>query len=472
MQFNSIEYLIFFLLVLGASFLTVGIPKLRIWILLLASYYFYTSNNHWLICLILFSTQVDYFAAILIEKSQNNKFRKRLLAVSIIVNLGLLCFFKYFNFFSSSVVSLLSCLGMNVDWVDLNILLPVGISFYTFQSMSYTIDVYRGDIQAEHSWSRFSLFVAYFPQLVAGPIVRAQNFLPELNKRPYLTSPAFESALLLICSGMFKKMVLADFLSIYSDPVFSSPASTDWFQAWIGVYAFSMQIYYDFSGYSDIAIGCARLMGFELPDNFRRPYAAIGITDFWRRWHISLSTWLRDYLYIPLGGNRVKSRFLVYRNLMLTMLLGGLWHGAAWNFVIWGGLHGVGLVIERIWKEKNSFEGNERNPIFVFLKRLVTCHLIVLLWGVFRIESMDGMADLVHVLLNVTPDFFVSYGNLAVILIVIFSFLYQVAGESFRFRDHLLDLPLPIKAALYYSSIVCAVIFSSIGTIPFIYFQF
>jgi alginate O-acetyltransferase complex protein AlgI len=467
--FNSLEYLYFYSVVLTLFWLLLGFPKLRIWVLLLASYYFYASNNHWYIFLIIISTQVDYFASIMIEKTNSLRQKKYLVVLSLTINLGILAFYKYFNFFASTVADLSGAAGIQMSWVDLNIILPVGISFYTFQSMSYTIDVYRKRIQAERSWYRFAFFVSFFPQLIAGPIVRGRDFLPQTYHKPKLNQAALEEALFRIFRGLFKKIVLSGFLAIYADRAFDSPGDISSLTAWVGVYAFSLQIYFDFSGYTDLAIGCARLMGFHLPENFRRPYSAISITDFWRRWHISLSSWLKDYLYISLGGNRMKTKLGVYRNLMLTMILGGLWHGAAWNFILWGFLHGLFLSLEKAF-------GLAGNNVVGFFQRairgLLIFNLTCLLWMVFRAEDTKTLLILWNKLVLFENTEAVTIGMILVFLLLVSTWFWQLLAEFQNLEQFFHRLPIPVKGGVYASIWVLIMIFNSGESQPFIYFRF
>ena len=469
MLFNSPEYLVFFLVVLALSWITIGFPRLRLWILLLASYYFYTSNNSWLISLILISTQIDYLSGIRIEGTANKKIKKRWLQFSLITNLGILGFFKYFNFFASSVANFTQTLGYEMSWVDINIILPVGISFYTFQSMSYTIDVYNGKIPAEKSWLRFSFYVAFFPQLIAGPIVRAGEFIPQIPRQPLYNAVAFEKSIFLIVRGLTKKIILADFLAAYVDIAFDNPAGASWFAVWLGVYAFAFQIYFDFSGYTDIAIGSARLLGYRLPINFIRPYQAWSISDFWRRWHISLSSWLRDYLYIPLGGSRTKTSFGVYRNLMITMVLGGLWHGAAWNFIIWGALHGGLLSLERAV----GISARSRKMVSATLfRRFMIFNLICMTWIPFRIESMPKLMELMAKMTDFTTEAVITNGALLAIAIIVSGWFAQYFGERAHTGRFIVGLPIIIRGGIYASLCVGVLIFNASGTTPFIYFRF
>jgi len=471
MLFNSIEYLFFFIIVLSLSWITIGIPKLRLWILLLASYYFYASNNYWLIVIFIFTTQFDYVCAIKLEDSTNEKVRKIFLLISLISNLSILCFFKYFNFFASSVFDVLSFIGYKASWVDINITLPVGISFYTFQSLSYVVDVYRREIKAVRQWPKFTFFVAYFPHMIAGPIIRPHYFLPQLEKTQKLTVAGLEFALTYIGRGLVKKIIFGDFLANYADKLYNNPADADFITTWIGILAFTFQIYFDFSGYSDIAIGSAKLMGFDIPENFKRPYIAKTITDFWRRWHISLSSWLRDYLYIPLGGNRVDKKYKIYKNLMITMLLGGLWHGASWHFILWGGLQGGMLSVEKLTGiDKLNFKLLSVKKILFII---FTFFFINLSWIVFRSHSMrDTICILSNSFRFKNTHTLFSYGECFAILISLIGLSSQYIDEYTDFYESYLKWPVWRKALVYSMVCVGVILFASSDVRPFIYFQF
>lgn len=472
MPFNSSEFLVFYVIVFTAGWLVAGFPRLRIWLLLLASYYFYASNNGWIIVLLLISTQIDFMAGLGIERSSVQKVRRRWLTASLVTNLGLLGFFKYANFFAGTAFDAASAMGVPVTWEALDIVLPVGISFYTFQSMSYTIDVYNGRMKAEHSWYRFAFYVAYFPQLVAGPIVRARHFIHQIHEPPRLTPQALEGGLQLIFKGLVKKLILADTLAIYVDHAFGNAGTIGGIEAWIGLYAFAFQIYFDFSGYSDVAIGCARLMGFRLPPNFRRPYAALSITEFWRRWHLSLSYWLRDYLYKPLGGNRMPTKLGVYRNLMITMLLGGLWHGAAWTFILWGALHGIMLAIERALGWGKLVRDYRYRPVARAGRAFLMFNLIAFTWLPFRAEGWGNMVELFQALGRWGGDQALTGGLVLSLLIIIGGWIYMVVADMVPLRRYALRLPVPVNAAAYAVGILAMVVFTSRGTTTFIYFAF
>ncbi|HET9425668.1 MAG TPA: MBOAT family protein [Gemmatimonadaceae bacterium] len=313
--------------------------------LLVANVVFYAAGTPWFILVLLVPAIVDYACAIRMEESPDPRTRRRWLILSLVVNLGVLFYFKYADFLVDAVAS-----ALGVQAAPLMVVLPVGISFFTFKTMSYTIDVYRGTIHACRRLWHYTMFVSFFPELVAGPIVRASVFLPQMTRHLQLSGHRFAAAIPLILLGLSKKLLVADRLAVFVDPVFANPGLYSQGTVASAVVAYALQIYCDFSGYTDIAIGVARMIGFDLPENFNMPYLATSITDFWRRWHMTLSSWLRDYLYVPLGGNR-RGRARTYVNLLITMVLGGLWHGAAWTFVLWGLYQGAGLAVHKLWSE-------------------------------------------------------------------------------------------------------------------------
>ena len=391
MLFNSLIFPVFFLLVVLVYY-QLNLRWQNNW-LLVASYFFYGWWD-WRFCsLLLFSTVLDWFISHAMYKSESLGRRKNLLISSLIGNLGVLGFFKYFNFFIDSAQSLLNSAGFHADMFTLNIILPVGISFYTFQTMAYTIDVYRGKQEPSKDFTAFALYVSFFPQLVAGPIERAERLLPQLIKERVFNYSVIRTGIPLILFGYFKKVVIADSMAPIVESCFHNPGSVSGPDLLFGVYAFAIQIYCDFSGYSDIARGTARVLGINLINNFAAPYFSRNITEFWRRWHMSLSFWLRDYLYISLGGSR-KGKIRTYMNLLITMLLGGLWHGAAWTFVIWGGLHGLYLAVHKLLlKGRNpdiGIWGNNRlSYLGDILKIMLTFHLVCFTWIFFRASSLD-----------------------------------------------------------------------------------
>lgn len=387
MLFHTTQFFAFFLIVF-AVYWRLRAHRLRMAWLLVSSVVFYASWNPWLVGLILLSTSVDYVAALLIEAAPSCTRRRLILMTSITVNLTILAIFKYANFFLESVFWTWGIFGHPIDAPAWRIVLPLGISFYTFEAISYVVDVYRGRVRAVRSWLDYGLYIMFFPHLIAGPIVRSHDFLPQLARRKRWQWERASAGVQIFLLGLFKKAILADHLAAVVDPVFSSPSSFDSTSIWLAVLAYSAQIYCDFSGYSDMAVGLAHLLGFKLPQNFRLPYLAASLGELWRRWHISLSSWLRDYLYIPMGGNR-GGMFSVCRALLVTMLLGGLWHGASWTFVAWGLFHGLLLVAERL-----------RWAPWLFLPKpfaiASTFLLVVVGWVFFRAQSFSDAGVILH----------------------------------------------------------------------------
>ncbi len=386
MLFNSFHYLLFLLIVI---FVIEAIRRrnLQHLVLLLASYYFYWTSSASLVLLLLYSSYLDFFCGRAIHRAQSQSQKRRYLWLSLIGNLGLLAYFKYTNFALGSVRALLDALGWRSQLGTLEIYLPIGISFYTFQSMSYSLDIYFGQLVPVRSLRQFALYVAFFPQLVAGPIVRARHFLPQLLNPVVIHPENLKFGLTLILYGLIKKVCIADNLSGFVQSTFSGELTPDSLVVFIGAVAFAIQIYCDFSGYTDIAIGSARILGFKFPDNFAHPYFASSISDFWKRWHISLSTWLRDYLYIQLGGNQKgKGRQLL--NLMITMLLGGLWHGAAWHFVLWGFYQGFLLCVHKFVVVDRPLL---THSWWLPLKILVTFYLTCIGWLIFIIPDLRDL---------------------------------------------------------------------------------
>lgn len=398
MLFNSLQFLIFFPIVVLIYFLMR--PQHRWVLLLMASYYFYMSWKPEYAVLIAGSTIVDYFVALRMGRLPDKRSRRPYLVVSLVTNLGLLFAFKYFNFVNDSFRALFDRFDVFYDVPAFDFLLPVGISFYTFQTLGYSIDVYRGTIEPERHFGRFALYVSFFPQLVAGPIERASHLLPQFYQDYEVDYARISCGVQQIVWGFFKKVVVADRLAIYVESVYASPQAFEGAPIIIASYFFAFQIYCDFSGYSDIAIGSARVLGFDLMENFRRPYLAQSIAEFWRRWHISLSTWFRDYLYIPLGGNRV-SRLRHYTNLFTVFVISGIWHGANWTFFVWGAIHGAYLVAALVLVPlRERLEGLmpfsrhswPRQGMAIF----VTFHLTLIAWVFFRADSVGDAILLIQ----------------------------------------------------------------------------
>ncbi|HEX2606517.1 MAG TPA: MBOAT family O-acyltransferase [Flavisolibacter sp.] len=406
MVFNSYTFIVFFLVMLVLH--NLSFPwKVKKVNLLLASYVFYAAWNPPFILLLWLSTVVDFFVGRSLYRQNNIHKRRLLLVVSLIGNLGMLCFFKYGGFLLENFVALANAVGIDYHPAKPNIILPAGISFYTFTTLCYTIDMYKKESKPVRSLLDFSLFVTFFPHLVAGPIVRPPQLVPQFETPHTATRKQLTQGLLLLSLGLFMKVVLADsMLSAPAETVFNAQKALHPLDAWMGVLAFSGQIFFDFAGYSTCAIGVASCLGFTLPENFLYPYAAIGFSDFWRRWHITLSAWLRDYLYIPLGGNR-KGKFRTYINLMLTMLLGGLWHGANWTFVVWGALHGLYLCVEKLIQD---WKGRVRLiPVEIADKEAVVAQGYMAPRFLRKVTSSNFMlALLTFFLVNVTWVFFRS----------------------------------------------------------------
>jgi len=473
--FNSLAFLVFFPAFFVAYLATRGV--VRLWLTLLASYFFYAWWDWRLLPLLWFQTALDFFVGRAVYRMPDPRRRRRLLAVSLTTNLALLAFFKYFHFGVASARGLAHWLGFEVPEVTLQILLPVGISFYTFQSMSYVLDVYRGEIEPEPSLLRFATAVALFVHLVAGPIVRARHLLPQLHgDRPFdaeIATAGFEQALW----GFFKKMAIADSLAPLVDAQFAAPPLHDGMSLLLGVYFYAVQIYCDFSGYTDIALGLAKILGYDLGVNFDRPYFSTSFSEFWRRWHISLSSWLRDYLYISLGGNR-RGSARTYVNLMLTMLIGGLWHGANWTFVAWGGLHGLYLVVERALRPAFARAlAAARVPDFAvrLASGLLVFHGVCFAWIFFRAQTfgiawqvIEGIATRTQLSFAQVPDKFLVAKALLLCGVL---FAVELASFQTAWVARLRARPVArlASAALVVWGIAVLATFSGAN---FIYFQF
>lgn len=465
MLFNSFGFLVFFPVVCILYFI---LPyKYRWAFLLLASYYFYMNWKPIYALLIFGSTLVTYFSSILIYKYQYQNSKKRLfLILSLILNFGVLFVYKYFNFVNESIYQLLDFLSIRWSVPKLDVLLPVGISFYTFQAVGYTIDVYRGNLKPERNIGIYALFVSFFPQLVAGPIERAENLLPQFRQKFDIDTIRISAGLKQMLWGFFMKVVVADRISIYVDAVYNNVGQHNGTTLLLATLLFAVQIYCDFGGYSNIAIGAAKIMGFTLMENFKRPYFAKSVSEFWKRWHISLSTWFRDYFYIPLGGNRVSfSRHLL--NLFLTFLVSGIWHGANWTFVIWGALHGGYLIIEVI---KNRFL---RLHTFPFLDNILTLSLVIFAWIFFRANDISDASLIVNKIFTAHGRLFLDKTTLAYSLVgIIILFLKDLKDEyslNFNFST---SRKKPIRYFYYVTMISIILLFGVFDGGQFIYFQF
>ncbi len=464
MFFNSFAFFAFLILFLGIYAL---LPRKaqNTWILI-ASYFFYGCWDFRFLSLIAFSTVIDYAAGLAIEREQETRKRKAWLLLSLCVNLGLLGIFKYLGFFVDSAAALLAPLFPESSLeAGLNIVLPVGISFYTFQTMSYSLDIYRGQLKPTRNFIDFAAFVSFFPQLVAGPIERASHLLPQIQQKRQVNSDDIRMGSFLLFYGLFQKTVVADNLAALADAGFRNPDKGP--LTLLAIYAFAFQIFADFDGYSNMARGMARLMGFRLTHNFHAPYFAVSPSEFWKRWHISLSTWLRDYLYIPLGGNRKGPR-RTQINLMLTMLLGGLWHGAAWTFVIWGALHGALLMC---WPRSQKSQA-----LWVqWLQRILLFHLVCLGWVFFRAESLNEALELLGHLGSRWGELWSPESRMAWKQLFLFSSV-PIAYQALQYFRNQVDparsWPLPARIALYVFFFYAIAIFGVSHAQSFLYFQF
>jgi len=458
MLFHTWTFVLFFLVFYPVYLLVKG-TRLKLPWLLAASYVFYGWWNPLYLLLILWATTVDYLAVVGMARGRS---KRPWLFLSIVNNLGLLGFFKYGGFVTDNLNALLAWLGVPYEIPAPGFPLPLGISFYVFQSMSYTIDYYRGNVEREPSFLRYATFVSLFPQLVAGPIERARNLLPQLHGTPRISRQDVADGLSLFVVGLFKKVALADYLAMYVDTVYAVPERYQSPALLLATFAFGWQIYFDFSGYTDMARGIGRMMGLRLMLNFNNPYLATGLGDFWRRWHISLSTWFRDYVYIPLGGSR-KGELFTYRNLCLTMLVSGLWHGAAWTFVAWGALHAAGYALTR---------GLERSAFYCrrvprFAKQLATFCFVTFAWIFFRAETFH---DARRILAGIFRFAWADPACPLLMLVLILSvWLYQFVYESKARR--VLE-PALVRGAMVVAMLLYVALFAASGEQPFIYFQF
>jgi len=481
MLFNTFHFLVYFVVV-WIMFLALRGTSRKV-LLLLASYYFYMCWNAKYILVIMSITLIDYVAGLMIEKSERHLPRKCYLGISLLCNIGLLVVFKYFNFMILSVAGLIHWVGFGYNERFLDVLLPVGLSFHTFQAMSYTIDVYNRKASAEKSLINYALYVAFFPQMVAGPIERPNELLPQFHRDPQFRLERIKSGIEHAIWGLFKKMVIADALSRYVSLVYGAPKNYSGAELTLATVAFSMQIYCDFSGYSEIALGVARIMGYELRTNFAQPYFSRSIGEFWHRWHISLSTWFRDYVYIPLGGNRVAiPRY--YANIFATFVISGLWHGANWTFVAWGALHGSFLIASQLTSgfriKARKFLLLDRVPwVLAALQRLVTFSLVTIAWILFRARDLRSAVYIVtHLLpLGHFESYTLGVGGipLANTPFLLFFIITMFVVEWWIMHPHRaprLWCYSPARWCFFYACTYSIVFFGVFGHIDFIYFQF
>ena len=472
MLFPTATFAIFFLLVLPVSWALM--PHVHRWrpFMIAASYVFYAWWDWRFVFLLAGCTLWNQVLAVRIWGARDRHRRTLLLAVALAGNLGVLGYFKYYDFFVSSSENLASVVGLDLPLSLRSIVLPVGISFYTFMAISYVVDAYRGEF-APTTLEKFAVYLSFFPHLVAGPIVRPAELIPQLDTARDARRVDTSLAFYLIATGLFKKVVIANFLAdAIVDDVFGAPNQHSSLEILIGVYAYAVQIYADFSGYTDMAIGIALLLGFAFPQNFDSPYAATSLQDFWRRWHMTLSRWLRDYVYIPLGGNR-KGTLLTYRNLMLTMLLGGLWHGAAWTFVVWGGIHGVGLALERWWRARPGYVEPPSTFWSRTWARVATFHVVCLAWIFFRADSFGRAWDMITGLFTRWGEGapLVTFGVLLAIAVGIGS-QYLPARVPRLVMARFSRLPVAGQAVVLAFALMLTSAMGPEGVAPFIYFQF
>lgn len=471
MSFNSIPYF----LLLGVVFVVYWRIPLRAKnvLLLVASYVFYGAWDWRFLGLLALSTLIDYGVGLALHGTDDERSRRLWLATSVVANLGILGFFKYFNFFVDGGVELFRAIGLDGGSPVLEVVLPVGISFYTFQSLSYTIDIYRRELTPTRDLVDYAAFVSFFPQLVAGPIERARRLLPQISHdRRFPDSQQLSSGLALILVGLFKKVAIADVMAPLVEEAFGGASTASGLTVLVGVYAFALQIYGDFSGYTDIARGSARLLGIELMVNFREPYLSRSITEFWRTWHISLSTWLRDYLYVPLGGNR-RGTVRTSVNLMVVMLLGGLWHGASWTFVAWGAIHGTYLVVERA--AAAAGRRTHRHPMRVVpgaLTWLVTFQLVCLAWIFFRAETFTQAGQVLEALLTRMGGPVASSGLVLLGFGAMATLLLDLANRRTESDAPLVQLGPAWRGATIALLALGIIVFAGGTPVPFLYFQF
>ena len=469
--FNSGLFLFLFTAFLITYFLLSKTLRPKLIFVTLFSLYFYYKSSGFYFFILITSTIVDYNLAKLIFLSTNKTRRQLFMVMSLVVNLGLLGYFKYTNFFLNIFSSI-----SGGEFHRMDIFLPVGVSFFTFQSLSYTIDVYRGNLKPVNSILDYAFYLSFFPQLVAGPIVRAAEFLPQIHQPTWVTKEMFGRGVYLICTGLFKKAIISNYISLnFVDRIFDAPTLYTGLENLFGVYGYALQIYCDFSGYSDMAIGIALLLGFKFSLNFDSPYQSKNITEFWRRWHMSLSSWLRDYLYISLGGNR-KGKIRTYINLMLTMLLGGLWHGASFRFVLWGALHGAALAIHKAFSSLMP-KSNSESTLIKTLSVILTFHFVCLCWIFFRSPDMTIAGQVIsQIFTQFSPQIFIDFiiGYKAVLVLMVIGFILHFVPKSIEERaEHLVvQMPLAVKAILFVGMIVLVIQTKSAGIQPFIYFQF
>jgi alginate O-acetyltransferase complex protein AlgI len=472
MLFCSQQFLVYFLLIFTVYWI---LPwhRLRVWLLLFASFFFYASWNKWLAGLICVSSVLDYVIARGLEAGFARPWRRFLLGMSLAVNLGLLVYFKYANFFLKSLEEGLQALGASASLPVLSVILPVGISFYTFEAISYTVDVYRRRIPAERNLAHFMLFILFFPHLIAGPIVRARDFLPQVRRRKRWDWARLNLGAQYFLMGLFKKLAIADRMAAVADPIFANTELYSTTALWLGTLAWALQVYCDFSGYTDMALGTAHMLGYKLAQNFNMPYQSANIAEFWRRWHMSLSTWLRDYLYIPLGGSR-GSHWQTNRNLLITMTLAGLWHGAQWSYVVFGLLHGLLLIGHRYFAnfcdQCERLSGFLRTAAGTALRIALTFTAVSLIWVVFRSPTLGGAANMLRGMV-VPQDGLGARKDTLWLSVAIVVLCHILAQRGFCKRISA-ALPSPVRGVGYAAALTLALALAPQSQKVFVYFQF
>lgn len=483
MLFNSLSFAIFLPIVFTLFWIVPN--KFRWIILLVSSYYFYMSWNAKYVFLILITTVISYVAGLILEKSQSIKIKKATLIMSLVVCLGILFVFKYFNFFLDTITRIFSLFAIQLHPITLKLLLPVGISFYTFQTLSYVIDVYRGNVKAEHHFGKYATFVSFFPQLVAGPIERSSNLLPQMSKEYKFSYEQASYGIKMVAWGLFKKMVVADMLAIYVDTVYNNAKEYSGFATIIAMCFFSIQIYCDFSGYSDIAIGVAKMFNIDLMTNFRSPYYSCSVKEFWSKWHISLSTWFRDYVYIPLGGNRCsKPRYCF--NILVTFLISGLWHGANITFILWGAMHGFVQMLETLFIKKKSVRNAQPKLSFRWIVSVAVVFIFcTITWVFFRAATIsDALYILGHAFTGIGnfPQYIISgFRSLSIDTIeaikIGLPIIVLAVFDYFNLKTDCIKVisskPVVVRWIVYIALIIFAYMFKPVHSGgEFIYFQF